>query len=200
MLWSLRQALGYRAAIVYRLDLSEIQATANCRRFQWNYKNADDITPALWRAADIQNSEQLAPPGVRCFVGALNNEQCYLSLVAKAGFRIPGRVSVTFATGTEAYVGNCVTLDTYRGMGIYPCGLQELGSRLQTEGCRWLYLFVERENLASVRGVEKAGFRPIAECSVLQWRGLPRQRWRSLIKGKNAELIQSWGISTRPQH
>jgi ribosomal protein S18 acetylase RimI-like enzyme len=176
------------------LDLNQAGDVAGCGRFQWSYKNAEEIEPVLWRAADIQGLRQVAPPDTRCFVGALNNEQCYLSLVSSRGFGIPGRGSVVFAAEAEAYVGNCVTLDAYRGMGIYPCGLAELGARLQKEGRRWLYLFVERENLASIRGVEKAGFCRIAESSVFQWRGRSRQRWHVLTHAEDVELVRRWEI------
>jgi hypothetical protein len=195
-LWTFRQLVGYRAAIIYRLDLNEVQPAAGCQRFQWSYKPAGEITPELWCAADIQGAEQVAPPGVRCFVAMLKHEQCYLSLVSGQGFSVPGRISVAFASEAEAYVGNCITLDPYRGLGVYPCGLTELGLRLQKEGCRWLYLFVERENLSSVRGVEKAGFLPVAACSVFRWRGRNRQRFEVFPRIKDAEAVYRWAIST----
>jgi ribosomal protein S18 acetylase RimI-like enzyme len=192
ILWALRQACGYRSAIVYRLDLNVVRPPAGCEDFEWKYRTPPDISPALWRAADIQGIE----PGVEYFVGQSSRGQCYLSVVKCQGFRIPGRVTATFGTDTEAYVGNCVTLEEFRGMGIYPRGLYELGLRLKTAGCRWVYLFVERENLTSIRGVEKAGFQPIAKCSVFHLKKLVRQSWRILPGVQQVEAVQKWRIST----
>ena len=197
-LWILRQTLDYRAATIYCLDLVEIPAPDVTSPLFWDFRNPDEVEPALWRAADIEGSEQAVPRGVRCFTGSLGGQQCYLSLVSSSGFSVPGRIRVSFAGGAEAYVGNCVTLASHRGMGIYPRGLAELGLRLRDEGFHRLYLFVERDNLASIRGVEKAGFQPVAVCSVLRWLGRPMHRWKNLPGNPAAEMVRRWSV-TQPE-
>jgi len=194
LLWGLRQAIGYRSAIVFRRDLSGTKDLVVCESFQWGYAEAADITPALWRKADIDGTTEQPPRGTRFFIGALDGKQCYLSQVSNDGFTIPGRASVIFTDAAEAYVGNCVTLDEYRGMGVYPRGLSELGSRLKQEGRRWLYLYVERENLSSIRGVQKAGFRAIARSSAIRWRGKSKQWWKVFPLESTTELIRRWKI------
>src|SRR5262249_38635670 len=102
---------------------------------------------------------------------------------------------ISFPQGDEeAYVGNCVTAPQYRGTGIYPAGLLALARALSAEGRRWLYLFVEDENLASIRGVEKAGMKPVARCSVYGVRGSARRRFRLLPGIPDADAIGRWEV------
>ena len=156
-LWTARQAVGYRRAVIYSLDLDRIPSLSSCDQIDWRYINRAEVSRALISASEPQGSDDQ-----RYFVGVLDGEQCYVSAVSDRGFRVPHRVSVTLPSANDAYVGDCFTLDTRRGRGIYPCGLAALGRSLRAEGKTRLYLFVERENLASIRSVLKAGFRPVA--------------------------------------
>ena len=61
----------------------------------------------------------------------------------------------------EVCIANCLTLPAFRGRGVYPALLQALLDRVRGEGYRDCYMYVERENVASQRGVTKAGFRPV---------------------------------------
>lgn len=190
--WALRRTFGYRSATIYCLNLDELQGSSRCEEFEWSYKNAAEIAPELLAGGgyNLPALEHLIALGNLCFIGTANGTQCYLSLVSKTGFVIPERVRVTFSRSTHAYVGNCVTLDEYRGMGIYPCGLEHLGLNLYSDGRNRLYLFVERDNFASIRGVLKVGFYPIATCSVYRWGRLFRRRWRVLSRGP----IDGWKV------
>ena len=61
---------------------------------------------------------------------------------------------------TEVCIANCVTMPGFRGRGVYPALLQALLARVRDEGYRDCYMYVEKENAASQRGVMKAGFHP----------------------------------------
>ena len=195
--WVLRQAIGYRSATIYRLDLEANRALEGTPGFEWTFEDARTVETELWRVADINSSQQTEPVGSRCFVGKLNDRQCYLSLVSTTGFGIPQRVNVSFSGGSdgkEAYVGNCTTLETHRGMGIYPRGLAELGVELRAEGYAFLYLYVENENIASIRGVKKAGFYPVAKCSVSRWPGRVKHGWKILPTLTAEDTIHTWRV------
>jgi len=185
VLWSLRKICGYRAAMVYCLELDRIEIPARCQKLDWEFRGVHEIAPELMHEGgyDLPGLERVLGPGGRCFIGSLDGVQCYLSLVSADGFAISERVRVGFANAPDAYVGNCVTLEKYRGQGVYPCGLLQLGSRLRAEGNRRLYLFVEEENLASIRSVAKVGFRAVAKCSGFKVGRLAKSRWRTLEKG-----------------
>lgn len=58
-------------------------------------------------------------------------------------------------------VGPCFTAREYRGKGLYPYVLMQIAKQelLEDNG---LYLMINTENEASIRGVKKAGFKPLA--------------------------------------
>jgi len=174
-LWTARQTVGYRRALIYSLDLDRIPSLPGCDPIEWRYISRAEVSPALMPPSDPRSADDQ-----RYFVGMLEGEQCYASAVSDRGFHVPHRVSVTLPSPADAYVGDCFTLDTRRGRGIYPCGLTALGRALRADGKTRLYLFVERENLASIRSVVKAGFRPVAVCSVWRIAGRSRSGWQFL--------------------
>jgi RimJ/RimL family protein N-acetyltransferase len=200
LLWFLRQSINYREAIIFCLDLPTITPPPICSEFAWGYSAMSEIDPAILADAGLDRSalDAYERNDERCFVGRSNGTVCYLSIVSTSGFSVPERLSVQFQSGSaDAYVGNCFTVNTYRGRGVYPCALRELGLALRSEGRQRLYLFVERDNLASIRSVEKAGFRRVAICRVLKWRGRSKQSWAMLDKraGVADTLQKSWAIT-----
>jgi GNAT superfamily N-acetyltransferase len=65
---------------------------------------------------------------------------------------------VTLEPG-DCVIGPCVTTPAYRGRGIYPMMLSAICRDRRTQGQRRAYMVVNVDNHASVRGIEKAGFR-----------------------------------------
>jgi ribosomal protein S18 acetylase RimI-like enzyme len=63
----------------------------------------------------------------------------------------------------EAAIANCVTLPEFRGRGIYPAVVRNLLQELRKQGYRRCYMYIERENIASQRGVSKIGFTPVGK-------------------------------------
>jgi RimJ/RimL family protein N-acetyltransferase len=59
----------------------------------------------------------------------------------------------------EAEIGFCATLPEYRGRGIYPYALEQLCRIAASRGIRRILMFTLADNLASQRGILKAGFR-----------------------------------------
>jgi RimJ/RimL family protein N-acetyltransferase len=182
ILWVARQVIGYRKALIYRLDLDRIPVLAGCDQVEWGYENAT-----------AGEAEPASPVQQRAFVGNVNGVQCYSSQVSVQGFRVPDRARVLFQGTTDAYVGDCITPPAHRGRGIYPCGLVQLAHRLRAENRQALYLFIEGDNVASIRSVQKAGFRPVAVCSVWHFRHAFRRRWRFLTTPAEVSALQ-WSV------
>lgn len=178
--WLLRQAVDYRSAILFRLDTEEAKPSSGCGEFRWAYRPLSEVPEVLWKCSGLDRKDvDRAASSTCCFIGTTSDgDPCYFSLVSKHGFRIPGRIIAEFHGSGDAYVGDCLTLAAYRGKGIYPCGLAELAIRLRAENRKWLYLYVERENLSSIQGVEKAGFRRVAIASAFRLRGRAVRKWR----------------------
>lgn len=64
-----------------------------------------------------------------------------------------------FMTVKEIYIGSCRTLPEERGKGYYPYLLAKIQEDYpENDFC----MFVDEGNEASMRGVEKAGFRRVA--------------------------------------
>ena len=65
-------------------------------------------------------------------------------------------------------IGNCFTLPAWRGRGLYPRLLVATCQHLSSQGHRRAIITCAPDNLASVRGIEKAGFRRIKTvCSLV---------------------------------
>ena len=78
-------------------------------------------------------------------------------------------------------IGDCMTDDRYRGKGVYPSVLNYLGGRYAKE--RQVYVLVAPDNLASVRGIQKAGFTFKAR--------LKAKRFLIFYLNKNLSTVQS---------
>ena len=59
----------------------------------------------------------------------------------------------------DAEITNCYTLDKFRGRNLYACALQHIAIDLLRLGKTRIITKVERKNIASKRGIVKAGFR-----------------------------------------
>jgi len=67
---------------------------------------------------------------------------------------------VTLEPG-DCVIGPCVTAPISRGRGIYPMMLSAICRDRRMQGQRRAYMVVNVDNHASIRGIEKAGFRQI---------------------------------------
>jgi len=63
----------------------------------------------------------------------------------------------------EVAIANCVTLPEFRGQGIYPVVVANLLQKLQKQSYRRCYMYIEKDNIASQRGVSKIGFKPVGK-------------------------------------
>jgi len=76
----------------------------------------------------------------------------------------------------EAYVWNCVTLPAFRGNHLYSALLTYVLEDLSTENFNRVWIGADLENVASQRGIARAGFRHIADLVVARVLAL-RQVW-----------------------
>ncbi len=59
------------------------------------------------------------------------------------------------------HIGPCLTPEEFRGNGYYPLLLKHIASQYESTEC---YMFVREGNTASIKGIEKAGFKRIGTC------------------------------------
>ena len=58
----------------------------------------------------------------------------------------------------DAFVGPCNTYEPFRGLGLYPSALIFSCDYLSHKGARRCFINTKKTNLASIRGIRKAGF------------------------------------------
>lgn len=68
----------------------------------------------------------------------------------------------------EILVENTFTFPQYRGNGIYPSVMVELGQIAKSKGFRRMLVYVREDNTASLKGCEKAGFRQFERISEIK--------------------------------
>lgn len=63
-----------------------------------------------------------------------------------------------FMDNKSLHIGPCYTLEKYRGKGYYPLLLKFIMGQSKN---RTFYMIVDKKNIASIRGIEKAEFKKI---------------------------------------
>jgi hypothetical protein len=66
-------------------------------------------------------------------------------------------------------IGECVTSNAYKGQGIYPSILKKIKADYKNET---LVVFVQPNNIASIRGIEKAGFHKLYQFKMYRFLGI----------------------------
>jgi GNAT superfamily N-acetyltransferase len=105
--------------------------------------------------------------------------------------RVVGGLRLAEAPG-RAFLYNFYTLERYRGRGLYPALLLAILSSLRREQITEAIIDVSIRNKSSVKGIDKAGFSPIAQVVHLtlfrHW-SLPLRR--SVVDKAGASLFSS---------
>ena len=119
-------------------------------------------------------------------------EDCFVHLGGGAGQTI-GHISWLYYRGDpnrtlslgerECEVMFCLTLPEFRGRGLYPRALGEILRYLKGRGYERCFICAADDNRASIRGIEKAGFRAAGAVTVRKVLGFqvsPRRDTRLL--------------------
>lgn len=80
--------------------------------------------------------------------------------------------------GDEVYLYDAFTFAEYRGQNLYPALLQRILEHSWHVGLRRALIFVMSDNTASIRGVQKAGFREFQRVTYSNILGLSRYTYR----------------------
>jgi GNAT superfamily N-acetyltransferase len=122
-----------------------------------------EVMAALQHREMAEMSRRFAE-GHRAYVALMHGEPAAWGWVAVDSARI-GELDATIQLPTgERYLWNFVTLEGYRGRGIYPRLLQAI-VREESRVAERLWIAYAPENRASGAGIAKAGFTSVAELS-----------------------------------
>jgi len=83
--------------------------------------------------------------------------------------------------GDEVYLYDAFTFAEYRGQNLYPALLQRVLDASRQQGLRRALIFVLSDNMASIRGVQKAGFREFQRVTYRNILGFARYAYRPLL-------------------
>lgn len=128
---------------------------------------AQELSPlAMARVQERSETEiaQRFADGHRAYVAKVNGEPAAFGWVATHTARL-GELGLSLTlTDVERYLWNFVTLPAFRGLGIYPRLLEAI-VQAESLDAELFWIAYAPENRASGRGIEKAGFVPVAELS-----------------------------------
>jgi RimJ/RimL family protein N-acetyltransferase len=96
--------------------------------------------------------------GARLWLGMIEGELAIVSFN-----RDPTQEGAFFfpLTTNCGLIWNAVTLPKFRGRGLYPAMLRFISSSLFSEGVESIFISCFDYNIASIKGIKKAGFRKI---------------------------------------
>lgn len=67
-------------------------------------------------------------------------------------------------------IGDCYTHPNYRGQSIYPFVIHSIAKEVLLDAKKTaVFMIVNQDNLSSIKGIEKAGFRKYASINAKRW-------------------------------
>jgi GNAT superfamily N-acetyltransferase len=124
---------------------------------------AAELDPAA--SGDIAWRREIFAAGLpTCFVAVdtRTDTPCYVQWLMGASQNAQIKSIGCFPTlgPDEALLENAFTPSRYRGMGIMPAAMALIAERASDLGANTVITFVHRDNVASLKGCERAGFSP----------------------------------------
>ena len=181
MVWKLLKKIARRCdrligislvrSYLYRLEKPpEMAAVMPIPNAQW-----DLLAPGqAGRLAEIGpfDSRDCAPRFERgdvCYLASLGGRPAHYSWVQRSGVHpfTEAGCSLPVAAG-EFWIYHCRTAEWARGKGIYPATLQRIVQEHFESGYRTAWIYTTRENVASQKGILRAGFAPVATFTALR--------------------------------
>jgi L-amino acid N-acyltransferase YncA len=97
----------------------------------------------------------------QCYLGLVDGEIAHIAWLYYPHERKRHPTRFCRLKSDEVAIANVVTVSPYRGKGVYPYVVHTLLSKLQNEGYRCCYIYIDGENVPSQRGIIKAGFKQV---------------------------------------
>lgn len=137
-----------------------------------------EVAHHTWeRPSGIPSVDRGLSPSRECYRVEAKGQTAHLSWLHKE-VRLPRRFGFD---GSVPVIGDCHTPERFRGRSIYPQVLRFIARDVARRTSKPVYILVSPDNAASVRGIEKAGFRRLARL-----RGTRVAGW---VLGKSVERL-----------
>jgi RimJ/RimL family protein N-acetyltransferase len=109
-----------------------------------------------------------------CFICQVNGRVAHYSWVQFSGLHEIRDVSHQFEIRQcHAWIYHCRTAEWARGMQIYPFVLTRILNLCKARDCRQAWIYTTPKNIASQRGIQKAGFAFQKQLIAINLLGLP---------------------------
>jgi hypothetical protein len=156
-IWSKTEAFGLKRDLSTAFDTPKAKIDLLIRPF----KPEDDTH----FTADLQNDGLIEKDIPTCYVATTNaNAPCYRQWLmdSKQNKKIKEFWGESFPTlqNNEALIESVFTISEFRGKGIMPAALDQIAKQIRDSDIRYLMLFVELDNIASLKGSHRSGFSP----------------------------------------
>ena len=161
---------------VYRIGgVDSVHAAANFERFHFRLVTLHQLTKEEWRGVESL-AGRLSTSYLRCVYGSkstalllvLEEERVVAVLWVVPGVKI--RERYPFVGEKSSAIIACVTHPSCRGLGVYPAGIRAIASSGHSQE---YLIWSHRSNLASLKGIIKAGGVKLGEFTRVRWlRGL----------------------------
>ena len=118
---------------------------------------------------DVNDGLERLRRGDRCYTVSIDGRLAHYSWVQRSGSHpiTEAGVRVAVARG-EFFIYHCRTVEWARGKGIYPATLVRIVNDYYEEGCSSAWIYTTRENIASQRGILRAGFNLVARLEAVR--------------------------------
>jgi GNAT superfamily N-acetyltransferase len=140
---------------VRRASASDLDAVLNLND---PANTAQDRIEIAWRRAFAEKGAQ------RCYVAVdlRDNTPCYVHWLFNAADTpfLQQFPNLPRLAPHEALLEDCYTSVKYRGLGIMAEAMARIAERAADIGCSHVITFVDQQNIASLKGCQRAGFRP----------------------------------------
>ena len=154
-----RGVLVYRRRTQEMLEDADVEAISvregrfsDCRTF---YKG---LSPLAQKKL-ISRWQSRIRDGEKVFIGRLDDEPAHYAWVSLKDEMHLSEIGKAFRLEAGAgFVYDCYTAESFRGRGIYTAVLRQLVEHLKRAAVEQVFIHCDRENVASRKGIESAGF------------------------------------------
>jgi len=153
--------MSFGQTYLYRLSKADgWSAAPGDRRLKWELLSpaqVGQLTDIGW--FDVKKGQERLRRGDRCYTVSIDGRLAHYSWVQRsASHRITeAGVSVPVERGAF-WIYHCQTAEWARGRGIYPSTLEHIVSDCFAEGDCTAWIYTSKQNVASQKGIERAGF------------------------------------------
>ena len=164
--------LSFEQTYLYRLSKADgwSQTEANNANVQWELltpERVGELRDIGW--FDVKEGLERLERGDRCYTVSIDGRLIHYSWVQRSGDHpiTDAGVSVPVENG-DLWIYHCRTADWARGRKIYPATLQRIVSDCFADGDSTAWIYTTRDNVASQRGIARAGFGLVATLDALR--------------------------------